>query len=40
MVNGPVSAVIMPFAWDFVVNKHSTFPGAYLYSQWLTGPTM
>jgi len=36
-----IRAVIMPFAWDFVVNKHSEIPeAAYLYSQWLTGPTM
>jgi len=34
-------AVIMPFAWDFVVNTYSQIPeAAYLYAQWLTGPTM
>ena len=42
MVNGElIIADIMPFAWDFVVNAHSEIPeAAYLYAQWLTGPTM
>jgi multiple sugar transport system substrate-binding protein len=41
-VNGElISAVIMPFAWDFVVNEYSEIPeAAYLYAQWITGPTM
>ncbi|MBT3927511.1 MAG: extracellular solute-binding protein [Rhodospirillaceae bacterium] len=42
MVNGElIRADVMPFAWDFVVNNHSEIPEvAYLYAQWLTGPTM
>lgn len=42
VVNGElIIADIMPFAWDFVVNAHSQIPeAAYLYAQWLTGPTM
>ena len=36
-----VRADVMPFAWDFVVNAHSEIPEvAYLYAQWITGPTM
>ena len=42
IVNGElIRADVMPFAWDFVVNAHSEIPeAAYLYAQWLTGPTM
>lgn len=42
MVNGElVRAAMLPFAWTFVVNAHSQIPEiAYLYAQWLTGPTM
>ena len=42
IVNGElVRAAIMPFAWCFVVNTYSEIPEiAYLYAQWITGPTM
>jgi len=42
VVNGElIRADIMPFAWDFVVSNYSEIPEvAYLYAQWLCGPTM
>lgn len=41
-VNGKfIGAAMLPFAWSFVVNSYSQHPElAYLYAQWLTGPTM
>jgi multiple sugar transport system substrate-binding protein len=42
MVNGElVRASLLPFSWCWVVSQYSQIPElAYLYMQWLSGPTM